>query len=122
MKIDALIYAVVVALTLVMPSLAYFYTADAWAKLSSEAALSANRSEQLAKDIEVGKIKPEAAGFPAYLRMQAAGERSLARMFANHREAAFSLLLGSFGASAVQAALLSWAFCRRRRSVGETQP
>jgi hypothetical protein len=92
------------------------------AKLSSEATLSANRSEQLAKDTETGKIKPDAAGLPAYLRMQAAGERALARMFANHNEAVFSLLLGSLGASAVQAALLSWLFSRRRRSAREMQP
>jgi CHASE1-domain containing sensor protein len=122
MKIDALVYAVVVALTLAMPSLAYFYTADTWAKLSSESTLAANRTEQLAKDTEIGKIKPDLAGFPAYLRMQAAGERAIARMFTNHSEAAFSFMLATFGVGAVQAALLAWLFSRRRRSARETQP
>lgn len=117
-KVDALICAVIVALTLVIPLLGYFNTVDSWAKFSSEAVLSAARFEQLAKDTELGKIKPDVAGFPAYLRMQAAGQLFLADMFGNLTAAAHKFMSATFGLAAIQAGLLAWLL-RRRRGRGE---
>lgn len=118
-KVETLICAVVVALTLVVPILGYINTADSWAKSSSEAVLSADRYEHLAKEIELGRIKPDLAGFPAYIRMQASGQRFLADMYDNLTEAASKLLSVTIGLAAIQAGLLTWLL--RRRRGGEKQ-
>ena len=115
MKVDVLLCVIVVALSLFVPSLAFLNTAEGWSRSALESAESAGRYEQLAKDTESGKIKPDPTGLPAYLRMQAAGQIALADMFGNLGRSARSLLSASFGIATLQALLLAIVLVRARR-------
>ena len=117
MKTDVCIGAVILALTLLIPSIFYLQTVDGWSQSSLESARSAQRYEQLATDTETGKVKPDVTGLPAYLRKQAAGERALASMFANLAEGSRKLMSAMVGVLMAQGALLAWLLFRRR-SVG----
>jgi hypothetical protein len=118
MKTDVLLGAAILALTLLIPAIFYSQTVDGWAQSSLESTRSAQRYEQLAIDTEVGKIKPDMAGLPAYLRMQAAGARTLASMFANLAEGSRKLMSAMVGVLGVQAGLLAWLVFRRRSAGG----
>jgi hypothetical protein len=115
MKLDALICAVVIVLTAVVPSLAFLKGAESWPKHRDESASSAVRYEQLARDTESGKIKPDSSNFPAYLRLQARGQMELARMYGYLAESDRKFLSATFGVVGVQAALLTWLLLRRRK-------
>ena len=114
MKIDALICAVVIALTAVVPSLAFLTGGENWSKHRDESVSSAARCEQLARDTESGKIKPDLGNFPAYVRMQAQGQLELAKMYGHLAEADRKFLSPAVGILGVQASLLSWLLLRRR--------
>ena len=114
MKIDALLCVIVLALTLVIPSLAYFNTADSWARFSVDTLSSASRTEELAKETELGKITPDVAGFPIYLRMQAASQRAIAEMFAQLSSASRKLMSATIGVVQLQGILLLWLLWRRK--------
>ena len=117
MKIDAFICVIVLALTLVIPSLAYFNTADSWASFSAETLATASRTEEMAKQTELGKIKPDVAGFPTYLRMQAASQRTIAEIFAQLNSASRKLMSATIGAVQLQGLLLFWLLWRKRKAL-----
>jgi len=114
MKLDALICAVVIALTVVIPSLAFLKGDESWSKHRDESVSSAGRYEQLARDTESGKIKPDFGNFPTYLRMQAQGQMELARMYGYLAESDRKFLSASIGVVGAQAVLLCWLLLRRR--------
>ena len=120
-KFDALICALIVALTVVVPAIGYHRAGELFAQQGKQSRESAERSRQLAADTEAGKIKPDPAGFPTYLRMEATARSSLADMYFYLGEASRNLLSAVIGVAIAQAGLLGWLL-RRSRSRDITGP
>ena len=120
-KIDAFICAVIVALTVAVPAIGYHRIGDMFAQQGKHSRESAERSRQLAGDMEAGKIKPDPAGLPKYMRMEAAVRASSADMYFYLSEAFRNLFSAVVGVALVQAGLLSWLL-RRKRSRDTTGP
>jgi hypothetical protein len=116
MKLDAAICALVVALTLVVPTLAYVKGGENWLKESDEAASFARKYEQLAQDAELGRIKADPETFSTFLRMQAQGKKEHAAIFTGLGEADRKFLSAALGFAGVQASLLAWLLMRRRKA------
>jgi hypothetical protein len=101
-------------LSLLVPAVTYFSMGgNRLSEFSTQSTQSAAKLEQIANDIESGKISHTRDSLVAYVRMQANSERTLSSMYENLADAAHSFFVASAGIALLQAGLLAWVFKRR---------
>lgn len=122
MKIEALVFSIVVCLTLIVPGAAYVVmSGDLQSQADSYLSL-AQKSEELAKSIKETTSPLNKESLISYMRIQAENEKKLSTVFLDFKSTSKKFLLSMAWIALLQFSILTMVLIRRNNITRRSTP